>query len=531
MMQNSITKIFFAFICQFFAMLMFSCSDEMASVVSESESETTVSFVFNVTDAKDSVKGGSRTVSSDNSISDIAVFIFDQNGNAIGKGKASNATSLKVMTRKASNCTVYAVANSSQFESTLGISRVNSKADFDKVCYKVLTSAGTPNITNVMFGKKTGYSTTSSTCSIALNKIYSDFSFSIKINKDIKTGLNIVLDSYQLCHLPKTAYISGTMQSAEYYDGKEVKFTSNNESGHTKTFTGQILMNPLPKGTNPNSKGWGYRSGKYAPANASYLKIKAHSQMWETTFYYYLGGLELPSAYSASADYTDYTDYTIYPSKSYKAAITLDGNGAEEDGNRVSVILKSVTAGDLGKIICADGSVYKTVSLAKAAGKEPVGFIAYVGNEAAAAPYNHGIAFALENVNKVGTTEVNYDDAVEIAKTYKGAAMKFSSGWHIPSIEEWNRMFDAFGGTKYGIPDNLDNSLNSQHWDSGNVRQAMLDAGGNAFWGFSNFAAKTTFNGEVGFWVYTFGGSIPDGGLWGWRTNSYPRAVRLCFVF
>ena len=87
MMQNSITKIFFAFICQFFAMLMFSCSDEMASVVSESESETTVSFVFNVTDAKDSVKGGSRTVSSDNTISDIAVFIFDQNGNAIGKGK------------------------------------------------------------------------------------------------------------------------------------------------------------------------------------------------------------------------------------------------------------------------------------------------------------------------------------------------------------------------------------------------------------------------------------------------------------
>ena len=108
-------------------------------------------------------------------------------------------------------------------------------------------------------------------------------------------------------------------------------------------------------------------------------------------------------------------------------------------------------------------------------------------------------------------------------KSKKEARLRF--------MEPINRMFDAFGGTKYGIPDNLDNSLNSQHWDSGNVRQAMLDAGGNAFWGFSNFAAKTTFNGEVGFWVYTFGGSIPDGGLWGWRTNSYPRAVRLCFVF
>ena len=97
MMQNSITKFFFAFRCLFFAMLMSSCSDEMASVVSDTESETTVSFVFNVTEAKDSVKDGSRAVSSDNTISDITVFIFDQNGNAIGKGKASNATSLIVL--------------------------------------------------------------------------------------------------------------------------------------------------------------------------------------------------------------------------------------------------------------------------------------------------------------------------------------------------------------------------------------------------------------------------------------------------
>lgn len=100
--------------------------------------------------------------------------------------------------------------------------------------------------------------------------------------------------------------------------------------------------------------------------------------------------------------------------------------------------------------------------------------------------------------------------------------MKFSSGWHIPSIEEWNRMFDAFGGTKYGFPgDNLYNSTESHHWDSGNVRQAMLDAGGNAFWRFSNFAAKTTFNGEVGFWVYSFEGRISDEepGYWAWRTR------------
>lgn len=526
MMQNNITKvIIFLFVV---TMGLSSCSDDWASV--GTDEEATVSFVFKTDEENDSSKAESRASSSDKTIKDAAVFIFNQHGEIIGYGEASsNVTSLKVVTRKNDKCTVYAVANTKQFESSLGLSKIASKSAFDKVFYKVLNSAGTPDIANVMFAKKENFSTTSSTCSLLLNKLYSDFSFSIKIEKDKQTGLNIVLDSYQLCHLPKSVNISGTYQSSDYYDDKAVSFTSNNESGQTKTFTEQIYTNPLPKGTNDNSKGWGYRSSKYAPANASYLKIKAHSQMWETTFYYYLGGLDLPSTYSASADYTN---YTIYPSKSYKTTITLDGNGAAEDGNRVNVILKSVTASDLGKIICADGTVYATVSAAKAAGKEPVGFIAYVGNEAADAPYNHGIAFALENVNEVGTTGINYDEAVEIAKTYKGAAMKFSSGWHIPSIEEWNRMFDTFGGTKYGIPDNLIAPLLSQHWDSGNVRQAMLDAGSNAFWEGSNFAAKTTYKGEVGFWVYSFKDQINgEVGIWGWRTNPYPRAVRLCFVF
>lgn len=63
----------------------------------------------------------------------------------------------------------------------------------------------------------------------------------------------------------------------------------------------------------------------------------------------------------------------------------------------------------------------------------------------------------------------------------------------------------------------------------------MLDAGGNAFWEGSNFAAKTTYKGEVGFWVYVFHdkGDVVGGKVeyWAWRNVPYPRAVRLCFVF
>lgn len=517
-MQNNIVRFIFALFCSFAAVGLSSCNDEWTSAASDEE--TTVSFLFQTEEEDAASHPATRAVTG---ITDVMVFIFNQQGDLIGKGEAGSASSLNVMTRKATGCTVYVVANSKTAVSSTWLSNVNTKAGFDNMYYNV-QSSGSPKISDLMFGKVSNFSTQGSTsCSVSLSKIYSNMSFSITIEKDKTTGIGIVVDSYQLCHLPKGTFLSNTKQSTTYYDESEVSLTSNNESGATISFSRSILQNPLPKGTNDNSKGWGYRSSANAPANASYLKIKAHSQMWETTFYYYLGGKNLPSSYSASADYTD---YTIYPNLNYKAAITMNGNGAEEDGNRVNVTLQSVTVNDLGKIICADGSVYETVSLAKAAGKEPIGFIGYVGNEAADAPYNHGIVFALENVNEVNAGNIGYDEAFEVAKTYKGAAMKFSSGWHIPSVEEWNRMFASFGGHEYGVP-----TKDNDPWEFGNTKQKMLDAGGNAFWDGSNFAALTTFNGEEGFWVYRFQEDEGGSGMWFWRTSKFTRAVRLCFVF
>lgn len=500
--------------------LMPSCSTDLETL--ESAEETTISF--QVKDENVSTNSHTRAVDG---ITDVVAFIFNQQGYLIGKGEASSVSSLIVKTRKADNCTVCVVANSKTAVSSTWLSNVKMKSDLDNMYYAELTS-GTPKITNIMYGEKSSFSTsTTSTCSISLQKIYSDFTFSIKIENDKKTGLGIVLDSYQFCNLPKGTYLTGTMPSTSYYDEAEISLSSNNESGSTVTFKKSILKNLLPKGNNDNSKGWGYRSSKHAPSNASYLKIKAHSQMWQTTFYYYLGGKNLPSTYSSTADYTD---YTIYPNMSYNASITMNGNGAEEDGNRVNVILQSVTASDLGKIICADGSVYATVSAAKAANKEPVGFIGYVGSDTGNSQYNHGIVFALENANSVGTTDIGYTEALEIAKSYKGSAMKFSPGWHIPSIQEWNHMFAAFGGHAYGVPTEKDLDENGDtpngYWDSGDTRQKMIDAGGEPFWEKSNFAAKTTFKGEEGYWVYVFADKI-----WAWRTQDYHRAVRLCFIF
>lgn len=519
MMQNNMNKYFTLCLIVLSIVLISSCSADYDAL--DTSGETTVSFVVKVEGENGEASSLTRAVDG---VTDVVALIFNQQGYLIGKGEAANVSSLKVTTRLADNCTVCVVANSKAAVSNSWLSNVKMKSDLDNLYYFVLNS-GTPKISNVMYGVKTNYSTkASAACTISLQKIYSNFSFSIKIEKDKNTSLGIVLDSYQLCHLPKGTYLCGTKQATTYYDEPEVNLTSSNESGSTIKFTKSILQNPLPKGNNVNSKGWGYRSSKHAPSNASYLKIKAHSQMWQTTFYYYLGGKNLPSTYSSTADYTD---YTIYPNMSYNASITINGNGAEEDGNRVNVILQSVTASDLGKIICADGSVYATVAAANAAGKEPVGFIGYVGSDTGNSQYNHGIVFALENANSVGSDRLGYDQALEIAKTYKAAAMKFSTGWHIPSIQEWNHMFAAFGGHAYGVPTEVDDNGNTDtNWDSGSTRQKMVEAGGDPFWEASNFAAKTTFKGDEGYWVYVFAEKF-----WAWRNVDYPRAVRLCFIF
>ena len=122
---------------------------------------------------------------------------------------------------------------------------------------------------------------------------------------------------------------------------------------------------------------------------------------------------------------------------------------------------------------------------------------------------------------------------MEFAKTYKSAALKFSSGWHIPTLEEWCRMFEAFEGTKYevitedmmqSIGDGLYNV--NEPWLYGETMNKMEQAGGKPFHYGSNYAAKTTFMGSEGFWIYSFSEQI-----WGWRTNKFNRAVRLCFAF
>lgn len=539
--MDNILFIFKYITCLFSMYFMaISCYENEALIINDEEYMTNI--VINVgcdkTDTQEEIeKKNQITRATDLSVSikDLTIYIFDSNGNTIGYAyknysTTTNTSSLSIRTRKATGCTIYAIANGTDKISLANRNKITSKQDFDKLYYNYPSLADIKSETDhIYFGKMTNVNTNStSSMNISLMRLYSTFTFNIKIETDNIDGKEIALDSYQLKHLPLGTFISGTKESMTYKDDNKVTLTENNRSGKTVSFTTSVLSNLLPKGTNNNTNGWGDRSNTYAPTNATYLEIACSSPNWQSTYYYYLGGKTLTSTYNSSYDYTD---YSIYPNYNYTENITIKGNGTSETGSRVSTTLTNVSASDLGRIICHDGTIYDTVAEAEAAGKTALAMIGYVGPNTGNSKYNRGIAFALENANTgdILETSVDYGDAIEIAKTYKSDALKFSSGWHIPTVQEWNLMFAAFGGHEYGtgVPDaSINDILNT--WDSGRTREAMINAGGNPFHGGSNFAQLTTWHDKEGFWVYVF-----DSAYWAWRdySNTYKRAVRLCFAF
>ena len=106
------------------------------------------------------------------------------------------------------------------------------------------------------------------------------------------------------------------------------------------------------------------------------------------------------------------------------------------DGDKIGTAANATTA-DVGKVIGADGNLYKDVAAAKAAKTTAKAMIAYVG-------LTSGLAFALEDASTACdwyvTTPaviswVNNNNAVSGAK------------WRVPSVDDYNKMFQACGGS------------------------------------------------------------------------------------
>lgn len=213
--------------CLLAVLLASSCSSDVNSDEQKGNKTLvtlTIAASGNAATASRAVSGNSSTITrggvsdsgdKDYYISDLTVLIFDENGDVIGSTTkqasdlsiADGKITIKVLTRAAQNCTVYAIANAlalnnnaTPFAGVATLSALQSKVktykdadDINKDSYLL------------MMGKtddKSFDTTNGSAAAISLQRLASRIDFNFTVNNDITTGFPIVVDSYQLCNVP-----------------------------------------------------------------------------------------------------------------------------------------------------------------------------------------------------------------------------------------------------------------------------------------------------------------------------------------
>ena len=248
-------------------------------------------------------------------IYDLTVYIFNAQGYTIGYASKtfSNgvASSVTVPTRQASGCTLVTIANAIKLNGgTSPFVGVSTLADLRKQYH---TFSGEGDITNadclMMLGQKTNVTTSTAKSSISLQRLASRLDFTITVKA--APGQLIVVDSYQLCHAPRSAfYAPADMSAITLPQGAAyVDYTSQNKIANP--YTAYVYANPAT-----------------TAQDATYLLIKAHSQasptdtrkIWQSDFKVYLNGI------------TGQADYKLLPNYHYKVNITVQGSSQAQNG-------------------------------------------------------------------------------------------------------------------------------------------------------------------------------------------------------
>ena len=250
-------------------------------------------------------------------IYDLTVYIFNAQGNTIGYASKtfSNgvASSVTVPTRQASGCTLVTIANAIKLNGgTSPFVGVSTLADLRKQYH---TFSGVSDIMNedclMMVGQKTNVTTSTAKSSISLQRLASRLDFTITVMDDKDTDFPIVVDSYQLCHAPLSAfYAPADMSAITLPQGAAyVDYTPQNKIANP--YTAYVYANPAS-----------------TAQDATYLLIKAHSQVsptdtrkiWQSDFKVYLNGI------------TGLADYKLLPNYHYSVNITVQGSSQAHHG-------------------------------------------------------------------------------------------------------------------------------------------------------------------------------------------------------
>lgn len=293
----------------------------------------TIAASGNAATASRAVSGNSSTITragvsdpghKDYYISDLTVLIFDESGVVIGSttklapfSPSDGKIKIPVLTRAVKNCTVYAIANALALNGGntpfAGIATLSAL----KSMVKSYTNADDINSGTclLMMGKTAdeSFDTTNSgsAAAVSLQRLASRIDFKFTVNNDKTTGFPIVVDSYQLCHAPLSAFYAPAdmsaitlPQGAAYED-----YTLQNTIANP--YTAYVYANPAT-----------------TAQDATYLLIKAHSQasptdtrkIWQSDFKVYLNGI------------TGLADYKLLPNYHYSVSITVQGSSQAHHG-------------------------------------------------------------------------------------------------------------------------------------------------------------------------------------------------------
>lgn len=329
--------------------VLVSCSDD-----TDDDGSRTVVLRFSTAQATSVTRAGTATASTDkdDAVKDLTVLIFDSKGNVIGSNygsytiESSTSFSVSIKTRVAQKCTVYAFANVGTIIDPNFFHGLSTRSEIDNKVYtmKVDGELDTQPCL-LMKGELDDFNTDdTSVKTIGLQRLASKFDINITAQNDVTNGSwPITIDKYQLCKIPRTTTLSKLTEQpvpSDYYNGSEteVDITSDANRPVTKQIVTYMYGNNV--GKNDKATDWTKRNSQNQPTTeggaSTFLHIWAHTAVWKSEYYVYLGGNTLTADGTTTSSPYDYTDYTIYPNYHYTVNITIKGSGHAENGARVT---------------------------------------------------------------------------------------------------------------------------------------------------------------------------------------------------
>lgn len=272
-------------------------------------------------------EGGTATATlpKETDIFDLSIFIFNSNGDVIGftsqdfsDGKPA---AVDVKTRKATGCSVYAVANAKTLNGTSPFDGVSTLSVF-QAKYLSFTDAKAPDNASclLMMGVSSGFDTSSassaSPATITLKRLASRIDYTIAVNNDNATGFPIVVDSYQLRNVPTWTFY------------QQSDFTNPSMPSSTTFADFDKVSTPISSVAAATSAGTYYVYANDGTSKETYLDIKAHSEVqgtdgtkytvWKSNFQ-----VKMP-------------DGKVKPNYHYKIDIVINGSVTGKDGGVIT---------------------------------------------------------------------------------------------------------------------------------------------------------------------------------------------------